>query len=256
MRTPIIAGNWKMNKTPAESVAFAEALLPAINDLAGAEKVVIPTYVALPGVNQALAGSQIRVGAQDCHPEPSGAYTSSIAAPMLVGLAEYVVIGHSETRQYLGVTDEQVNGKLKAALAAGLKPIVALGEVLEQRRAGQHREVCQTQLRAALDGIPAEAIPGLVIAYEPVWAIGTGENASVADAEEIIGGVLRPTVAELYGQPAADAVRIQYGGSVKPDNMAEYMALPDIDGALVGGASLKMDSFAELIRLAIQAKGG
>lgn len=254
MRTPIIAGNWKMHKSPAEAVDFAKALRQSLAALEGIEKVVIPPYVALPQVGAALEGSDIRVGAQDAHHEAQGAYTSSIAASMLAGLVEYVVVGHSETRQYLGVTDEMVNKKLRAVLAAGLKPIVALGENLEQRRAGQAEEVCRRQVDIAFAGVAQQALPDIVIAYEPIWAIGTGENASAEDANHIIGEVIRPSIAGLFGDEAAQAVRIQYGGSVKPDNVQDYMRYPDIDGALVGGASLKVDSFTDLIRLTQEVK--
>lgn len=255
MRVPIIAGNWKMYKTPAEAVEFMNALKPALEPLDKIERVVVPPFVALPNIAEAAKGSPIKVGAQDVHHMDEGAYTSAIAPRMLVGLAEYVIIGHSETRQYFGVTDELVNLKIKAALKHGLKPIVALGENLDQRRAGKASIVCKHQLEAAFKDIDGSAMPEMVIAYEPIWAIGTGENASPEDAQEIIGGVLRPTLASLYGDTIAEQVRIQYGGSVKPENMANYMGIPDIDGGLVGGASLKVDSFTELIRIAREVKG-
>jgi triosephosphate isomerase len=255
MRTPIIAGNWKMYKTPAEGVAFVQALTPRLAAYPQVERVVIPPYVAIPGVAQALAGTGIGVGAQDVHHADKGAFTSSIAASMLVGLVEYVIVGHSETRQYLGVTDELVNQKAKAALAQGLKPIIAMGENLAQNEAGETESVCRRQIVAAFDGIPVGQLPQIVIAYEPIWAIGTGKNASPEFANRIIGGTIRATIADLYGEAAAQDIRIQYGGSVKPDNMRAFMEQPDIDGALVGGASLEVDSFVELVRLAAEAKG-
>jgi triosephosphate isomerase len=210
--------------------------------------------VALPGVAEALAGTEITVGAQDVHWEENGAFTSQIAPNMLEGLVKYVIIGHSETREYQGVTDEMVNKKAKAALAHGLCPIIAVGESLEINEAGQTEEFVGKQIRAAFEGIPAEDLSNIVIAYEPIWAIGTGKSASAELANSIIGGI-RAIIAELYGDEVADAMRIQYGGSVKPNNMVDYMSQPHIDGALVGGAALKEDSFIELVRLAIEAKG-
>lgn len=254
MRIPIIAGNWKMNKTPAEAVAFVNAIKDDLIALKGAERVVCPAYVALPGVQAALAGTDIAVGAQDVHWEESGAFTSQIAPNMLVGLVKYVIIGHSETRQYQGVTDEMVNKKAKAALKHGLHPIIAVGESLEINEAGQTAAFVGQQVRAAFDGIPAEDLSRIVVAYEPIWAIGTGKSASAEQANAIIG-MIRGLLSELYGPVAADAMRIQYGGSVSTANMLDYMSQPHIDGALVGGASLKADSFITLVRLAIEAKG-
>ncbi len=254
MRTPIIAGNWKMYKTPQQAVEFANALKEPLKNLTAAERVVCPPYVALPAVAEALAGTEIAVGAQDVHWEEEGAYTSQIAPGMLAGLVKYVIIGHSETRQYQGVTDEMVNRKIKAALRHDLRPIVAVGESLAINEAGQTRDFVANQIRAAFDGVPAEDLAHIVIAYEPIWAIGTGKNASAEQANTIIGAV-RATLAELYGEAHAEQMRIQYGGSVKPDNMADYMRQPHIDGALVGGASLKVDSFVALVRAAIEAKG-
>jgi triosephosphate isomerase len=254
MRTPIIAGNWKMYKTPQEAVAFVNATKDQLAPYSAAERVICPPYVALPAVQAALAGTEIAVGAQDVHWEDQGAYTSQISAPMLQGLVKYVIIGHSETRAYQGVTDEMVNKKTKAALAHGLHPIIAVGESLEINEAGQTQDFVGRQIRAAFEGIPASDLANIVVAYEPIWAIGTGRNASGEQANTIIGAI-RGILAELYGQGAADAMRIQYGGSVKPDNMAEFMSQPHIDGALVGGASLKEESFVALVQIAIEAKG-
>lgn len=254
MRKPIIAGNWKMYKTPQEAVAFVNAIKDRLAALTAAERVVCPPYVALPGVQAALAGTEIAVGAQDVHWQEEGAYTSQIAPGMLKGLVKYVIIGHSETREYLGVTDEMVNKKAKAALAHGLHPIIAVGESLTINEAGQTQQFVGRQIRAAFDGIPAEALASIVVAYEPIWAIGTGKSASGEQANAIIGSI-RAVLAELYGNEHAEAMRIQYGGSVKPGNMAEFMSQPHIDGALVGGASLKEDSFVDLVRIAIEAKG-
>jgi len=254
MRIPIIAGNWKMYKTVQQAVDFVNEIKDALAPFSAAERVVCPPYIAIPGVAAALAGTEIAVGAQDVHWENEGAYTSQIAPNMLVGLVKYVIIGHSETRAYQGVTDEMVNKKAKAALAHGLRPIIAVGESLETNEAGQTQPFVEKQIRAAFDGIPAADLANIVIAYEPIWAIGTGKNASAAQANAIIGSI-RAIIADLYGQAHADAIRIQYGGSVKPGNMVEYMSQPHIDGALVGGASLKADSFVDLVRLAIEAKG-
>lgn len=255
MRTPIIAGNWKMHKNFVESVTFAQELIPALATYNKVERVIVPTFVSLAGVREVLLNSDLKVGAQDVHHEEQGAFTSAISAGMLQGLAEYVIVGHSETRQYLGVTDELVNKKAKAALAKGLKPIVAMGENLAQNEAGETETVCATQIRAAFEGIPASDLVNLVIAYEPIWAIGTGKNAEPDFAQRIIGETIRATIKELYGEENANAIRIQYGGSVKPTNMLDYMKQPDIDGALVGGASLKVDDFAELVKLCAEAKG-
>lgn len=254
MRTPIIAGNWKMHKNADDSSAFVMELAPKLAPMSTVERVVCPTYIALPGVAAALAGTEIKVGAQDVHWEEQGAYTSQISPTMLQGLVEYVIIGHSETRAYLDVTDEKVNRKAKAALAHTLKPIIAVGESLEQNEAGETTEFVGGQVRAALNGISAEDMANIVIAYEPIWAIGTGKNASGEIANSICK-MIRDTVRDLYGDAVADALRIQYGGSVKPGNMAEYMSQPDIDGALVGGASLKVDDFTKLIEIAAQEKG-
>lgn len=255
MRTPIIAGNWKMHKNLTESIEFVEQLAPALAPYTGVERVVSPTFLALAGVAAALRDTNIQVSAQDAHWEASGAFTSEVSVSMLTGLADYVIIGHSEVRAYLGETDERVNKKAKAILAAGLKPIIAVGESLEQNEAGETESFVGGQVKAALDGISADDMAYVVIAYEPIWAIGTGKSASGDLANSIIGGTVRKTVRDLYGDAVADAVRIQYGGSVKPHNMTEYMSQPDIDGALVGGASLNVADFTELVKLAAEAKG-
>lgn len=255
MRTPIIAGNWKMHKNLSESVAFVKALAPKLTAYSGVERVVAPTFLSLAAVADALNGTDIKVSSQDAHWEASGAYTSEVSASMLVGMVDYAIIGHSECRAYLGETDEKVNMKAKALLANGIKPIIAVGESLAQNEAGETADFVGGQVRAALDGITSEQMANVVIAYEPIWAIGTGKSASAEQANDIIGGTVRSTIRELYGDAVADAIQIQYGGSVKPHNMLEYMSQPDIDGALVGGASLKVDDFTELVRLAAEAKG-
>jgi len=255
MRKPVIAGNWKMYKTLRESVDFARELAPLLAPFSSVERIVCPTYIALAAVADALKGMEIKVGAQNVHWEAQGAFTSQIAPTMLQGLAEYVLIGHSESRAYLAETDELISKKVKAALAYGLKPIVAVGESLGQYEAGQTSQVVGGQVRAALNGVDAANMANIILAYEPIWAIGTGKNASGQLANNIIGGTIRATLVDLYGRSIADSVGIQYGGSVKPENMAEYMSQPDIDGALVGGASLKADTFTELVRIAAQEKG-
>lgn len=255
MRTPIIAGNWKMHKAPAESVEFVKELAPNLAEFTGVERVVCPTFLSVVGVSEALKGTEIKVGAQDVHWEEQGAFTSEVSPTMLQGLVEYVIIGHSECRAYLNETDEKVNKKAKAALAHGLKPIIAVGESLEQNEAGETESFVGGQVRGALDGITAEQMADIVIAYEPIWAIGTGKSATSEQANSIIGGTVRGTLRDLYGDEVAESVRIQYGGSVKPNNMLDYMSQPDIDGALVGGAALKVADFTELVKLAAEAKG-
>jgi len=255
MRTPIIAGNWKMNKTLSESVDFVTQLAPRIAQFSGVERVVSPTFIALAAVQKTLKDTEIKVSAQDVHWEESGAYTSEVSPRMLQGLVEYVIIGHSECRAYLNVTDDKVNKKAKAALAHGLKPIIAIGESLEINEAGNTKEFVGAQVKAALDGIPADDLANVIMAYEPIWAIGTGKSASGKQANAIIRSAVRDVIRALYDDSIADAMPIQYGGSVKPNNMAEFMEQPDIDGALVGGASLKVDDFTELIRIAAEVKG-
>ena len=255
MRQPIIAGNWKMYKTVTEAVDFVRELAPLLAGFGSVERVVCPPFVALAGVSDALVDTGILVGAQSMHWEAQGAFTSQISPTMLQGLVDYVIIGHSECRAYLNETDETVNKKVKSALAYGLKPIIAVGESLAQNEAGETTTFVSGQVRAALTGVDAVNMSNIVLAYEPIWAIGTGKNASGEVANQIIGGTIRKTLVDLYGNDIAQTVRIQYGGSVKPDNMAEYMSQPDIDGALVGGASLKVIDFVKLVEAAAKAKG-
>jgi len=246
MRKPIIAGNWKMYKTVGEATAMLKELcrLPLPETV---EVVVCPAFTALYPAQAALAGSKIKLGAQNVHWEEKGAFTGEISAVMLRDAGcEYVIVGHSERRQYFAETDESVNKKTKAVLAAGLTPIVCVGETLAQREAGDTENVIVRQVKDGLTGITPQQAAGLVIAYEPVWAIGTGKTASAADAAQGCS-LIRRTVAELFGSEAASQLRIQYGGSVKPENIAELMAEADIDGALVGGASLEAGSFCKII---------
>ena len=250
MRTPIIAGNWKMNKTAAEAVEFVREIRNGLSQIKGVDKVVCPPFIALPGVAEALQATDIGVGAQNMHFADNGAYTGECAPNMLTPFCSYVIIGHSERREYFNETDEGVNKKAKAALAHGLIPIICVGETLAQNEAGETQAFVSGQVRAALDGLTAEQVAGLIIAYEPIWAIGTGKSASAAQAGSIIGLSVRGPIADMFGEETAQKVRIQYGGSVKENNIAEYMAQPDIDGALVGGASLKA-GFIELVKNAV-----
>jgi len=249
MRRPIIAGNWKMHKTIDEAVALVHAMRPSLDEIESVESVVCPPFVALSAVADALKGSRVKVGAQNMHWAEKGAYTGEIAPPMLAGLCQYVILGHSERRSYFGETDEGVNKKAKAALAHGLIPIICVGETEAQYDAGETDAVVRRQVTAALDGLTAEQVRSLVIAYEPVWAIGTGKAATGVDANRVIGRIVRGTIAELYDEETAQTVRVQYGGSTNPANIAEFMQQSDIDGALVGGASLKADSFVEMVRI-------
>lgn len=249
MRKPILAGNWKMNKTPAEAVEFVRAISPLVTRYPQVETVVCPPFVALPAVAEALRDIPIGVGAQNCHWAENGAYTGEVAAAMLVGLASHVIIGHSERRQYCAENDEGVNKKIKAALAHGLTPIVCVGEDLAQNEAGVTDTLVAGQVTAAFAGLSAAEAGRVVIAYEPIWAIGTGKTATSEVANRVCGQVVRGTIAALYGATVAEAIRIQYGGSANEKNIAELMAMPDIDGALIGGASLKVDAFAAMVRI-------
>lgn len=247
MRKPIIAGNWKMNKTPEEAAELVRELAPLVAD-AEAEVVVCPPFVCLDAVRKEAAGSNIKLGAQNVHFEKSGAYTGEISADMLLAMGvEYVIIGHSERRQYFGETDCTVNKRAKAALAAGLKPIICVGESLEEREKGVTNELVGMQTKLALQGIPAEEVDKVVIAYEPIWAIGTGKTATAAEANETIGAI-RKAIAQVYGEEVASKVRIQYGGSMNPKNASELMAQSEIDGGLIGGASLKAEDFSKVVK--------
>ncbi len=247
MRRPIIAGNWKMNLSKAEAVSLAQKVAAQVKAGGKADVVVCPTFVHLDAVAQVLAGTQVGLGAQDCYHEGNGAYTGEISTAMLLDLGcKYVILGHSERRHILGETDGAVNRKTKAALAAGLIPIVCVGETLAEREAGQTHAVVQAQFDGSLAGLTDEQMAKIIVAYEPVWAIGTGKNATPAQAAEVHAD-LRTLIANRYNSTIADRVRIQYGGSVKPENAAELLSQPNIDGALVGGASLKAESFLGII---------
>ncbi len=254
MRRPILAGNWKMNMTITEATNFVRSIRRGLNQVKGADRVLCPPFTALAAVKDLISATEIRLGAQNMHWEEKGAYTGEIAPGMLKELCQYVILGHSERRAYFGETDKGVNRKIKAALAHGLIPIVCVGETEAQYDAGQTEEVVSGQIRSCLSGLGVEEVGGVVVAYEPVWAIGTGKAATPAGAGSVIGLTIRGAIAELLNENTAQAVRIQYGGSVTPGNVAQFMAHPDIDGALVGGASLKAD-FVELVRIAAEVKG-
>jgi triosephosphate isomerase len=253
MRKKIIAGNWKMNKTVSEAESLSAAIKRELDTEAKVDVVLCPPFTAISAVSQAVSGSQIAVGAQNMHHEPSGAYTGEISAQMLrEQYCRYVILGHSERRQYFGETDEGVNQKAVAALAAGLKPIVCVGETLEEREADKIEEVITKQINGGLAGISEADLKNVVVAYEPVWAIGTGKTASPEQAQEV-HAMIRGLIADLCSQVAADAVRIQYGGSMKPDNAAELLSKPDIDGGLIGGAALDALSFIAIVKAASEA---
>jgi len=251
MRKPVIAGNWKLFKSIGESTALINELKPLVAGTRNVEIVVAPVFTALSRVSDAASGSDINLAAQDCFWEEEGAFTGEVAPKLLKDAGcSHVIIGHSERRQYFGETDATVNKKTKAAMSAGLTAIVCVGETLEERESGRTFSVIEEQIQNSLAGIAPEGVAGLIIAYEPVWAIGTGKTASDEQAQEV-HAFIRNLVLRLFGQSASDAVRILYGGSVKPDNVKGLMGQPDIDGALVGGASLKADSFAAIINFGV-----
>jgi len=249
MRTPIVAGNWKMNKTPAEAADLARALLADLAGVGGVDRVLCPPFVALPAVAEVVKGSPLGVGAQNIYWKDAGAFTGEVSPVMLKGWCQYVIIGHSERRQYFGEKDETVNLKVKAALNHGLTPIICVGEVLAENEAGQTTAVVTRQTQGAYAGLSAADVLKTVVAYEPVWAIGTGRAATAEGANAVIGQI-RAVLAGLYSPDVAAAIRIQYGGSVTAANAAELMAQPEIDGALVGGASLKPAEFVAIVRAA------
>jgi triosephosphate isomerase len=251
MRIPVIAGNWKMYTTASEAVVLVKALKPLVPGASQVEVAVCPPFVNLIPVAQELKGSAIKLGGQNMHWEDEGAFTGEVSAKMLkeAGCC-FVILGHSERRQFFGETDEKINKKIKKALAAGLSPIVCIGETLQEREADATEKVIQSQLEGCLRDFGADDMKHIVIAYEPVWAIGTGKTATPEQAQNV-HRFIRDRLAGAFGKDAAGAVRIQYGGSVKPDNAKALMTQPDIDGALVGGASLKADGFAAIIRAAM-----
>ena len=246
-RKPVIAGNWKMNTLPAEGVELARSLKEKLGGVADVEVIIAPPFTHLFAINEEVKGTPIRLAAQNLNAKDSGAYTGEIAAPMLLSMGcDFAIIGHSERRQYYGETDASVNEKLGAALANHLTPIVCIGETLEEREAGKALKVIATQLSGALKGLTAEGWKDIIIAYEPVWAIGTGKTASNEQAQEV-HGFIRSELEKSLGKAIAGKTRILYGGSVKPDSICGLMDQPDIDGALVGGASLKAEDFVKIV---------
>ena len=250
-RQKFVCGNWKLHKTTAEAAALVKELVDGLGGDARVQVAVAPVFTALPAARAALAGSPIELAAQDVHWEATGAFTGEVSAPLLADVGvKHVIVGHSERRQFFGETDESVRKKVGAVLAAGLRPIVCVGELLAEREAGQTLEVVGRQVRGGLAGLPAEVLAAVTLAYEPVWAIGTGKTASTAQAQEVHAAI-RSILRELGGA-VADSIRIQYGGSVKPENAAEIMSQPDVDGALVGGASLKAKDFLAIVKGALR----
>jgi triosephosphate isomerase (TIM) len=251
MRTPIIAGNWKMNTTVAEALDLARKLRAGLEAVGSVERVLCPPFVSLASLSEELSGSAIALGAQDLFWEEKGAYTGEVSPGMLKPLCQFVIIGHSERRQYFGETNETVNKKIKAALKVGLRPIVCVGENLSQREAGETNSFIAQQVREGLAGFPS--LDNIVVAYEPIWAIGTGRAATSAMAQETVG-MIRGVLAEVFGESQAAATRIQYGGSVTAANAEELFSQPDIDGGLVGGASLKADEFVKIVEAAARVR--
>ena len=249
-RQPIVAGNWKMNTTIDEGLALVDAIRPLVDDVSSVDRVVCPPFVSLHAIADRLRGSEIAVGAQNVYFEPKGAFTGEISAPMLVGLARYVIVGHSERRTVFGEDDDIVAQKIRAVQAAGLLPILCVGETLAERHWGATESVLRRHVHTALDGLTS--VEGLVVAYEPVWAIGTGRAATADDANEGCR-FIRVELEALFGEEVAQATRIQYGGSVTAENASEFFGQSDIDGALVGGASLVAESFAGIVKAAAES---
>ena len=251
MRIPFIAGNWKMNTTVSEAAELVKEMRQGLDAIAGVEKAVCPPFISLEAVRKIIEGSSIKLGAQNLYSEEKGAYTGEISPLMLADTCEFVIIGHSERRQYFGETGKVVNNKIQAALRVGLKPILCVGEKLEENEAGRTEKVIVEQLRSSLSGIGA--VDDLIIAYEPIWAIGTGRAATSKQANETIS-FIRHNVAKLYDEDIAQRMRILYGGSVNAANAAEFLSQPEIDGALVGGASLKASEFISIVNQASEIR--
>ena len=250
MRTPLVAGNWKMNKTVAEARELVSMMSAKLQEISQVEKVVCPPFIAIPALAALLEGSGIGLGAQNLHWEEKGAFTGEVAPGMVKEFCNYVIIGHSERRTYFGETDGSVNKKLRAAIKVDLTPIVCVGETLDQYESGLTSEVVRRQISVGLAGIDSAFAPRIVVAYEPVWAIGTGKASSGENANTVHQQVIRPALGDLFGAENAAAVRILYGGSVTASNASEFFAYADIDGALVGGASLKPDEFVAITKAA------
>ena len=252
MPVPLAAGNWKMNTTVDEAVALAAAVKEAVEGITGVDVLVCPPFVSLTAVAEAVGGSNVMVGAQNMHNQASGAFTGEVSPGMLAGICRYVILGHSERRQLFGEDDGLINLKVKAAVDAGIIPILCVGETLQQREDGKAGEVVGNQVKAGLDGVSASG--GLVVAYEPVWAIGTGVSATPETASEIMGGVILKTLEDLYGAQTATHIPLLYGGSVNPDNIDSFVSQDVIHGGLVGGASLRADQFAAIVKATAAAK--
>jgi triosephosphate isomerase len=250
MRKIFVAGNWKMNKTIAEARELITQMLPELEKYDDVDVAVAPSYLAVPAAAELCKGKGLMVGAQNLFWEESGAFTAEVAPPMVAEICDFVIVGHSERRLYFGETNETVNKRLEAGLAAGLHVIVCVGETLEENEAGQTEAVVTRQITEGLAGITEEQAAHITIAYEPVWAIGTGRTATPEDANNVHKNVIRPLLKQQFGDARANAMRIQYGGSIKPNNAAELFAMSDIDGGLVGGASLKADSFVGIVKAA------
>ncbi len=255
MRTPIIAGNWKMNKTVAETLELIREIRQSLPEAPQSVEVVLcPPFTSLWVAKNGLGRSKFELGAQNLYPEAKGAFTGEMSPVMLKELVTYVIIGHSERRQYFGETDELVNRKVRSALEYELKPILCVGENLAENEAGKTADVVNRQVRGGLANLTAEQMQNVVIAYEPVWAIGTGKAATGPGANSIVSTTIRGALADMFGEATAQATRVQYGGSVTPANIAEFMSQPDLDGALVGGASLKAADFVEIVQATAKAK--
>ncbi|MHB0923148.1 MAG: triose-phosphate isomerase [Bellilinea sp.] len=250
MRTPLVAGNWKMNKTVEQARSLVAEMVPGLQEVKTVEKVICPPFLSLMPISAMLVGTDIGLGAQNVFWEKSGAFTGEVSPDMVREFCKYVVIGHSERRTYFGENDETVNKRTLAAMANGLTAIVCIGETLAENEAGQTSQVLERQILEGLINIPAELLSQLVIAYEPVWAIGTGRAATGVDANRVVAAMIRPVLRELYGRQIAEQTRVLYGGSVTGANAAEFFSQPEIDGALVGGASLKPADFVAIVRAA------
>lgn len=250
MRRPFVAGNWKMNKTVEQATLLVADMLPGLEAVRTVDRVICPPFTSLSMVSGMLAGTEVGLGAQNLHWEESGAFTGEVSPAMVKEFCKFVIIGHSERRALFGETDESVNLKIKAALAVGLIPIVCVGETLEENESGKTEAVVSRQVKMGFAGISKDAASDIVVAYEPVWAIGTGKAASAWQANDIIGGVVRRNLADTFGVDVADKIRILYGGSVKGSNAAEFFAQSDVDGGLIGGASLKAEDFVQIVEAA------
>ena len=253
MPTPVVAGNWKMNTSIDEAVKLASYMVKELDPVPLVEKVLCPPFVSLEAVGKVLQGSSVSLGAQNMYHADKGAFTGEISPAMLAGMCQYVILGHSERRQHFGETDQLVNLKVKAAIAAGMRPILCVGETLEQRQQGRAEQVVADQVRSGLDSL--HNADSVVVAYEPVWAIGTGAAATPETASEIMGGVIRRALIDLHGPESANQVPLLYGGSVTPENVEGFVKEESIHGGLVGGASLRADQFAEIVRITARVKG-